>query len=209
MAHMLQNRIDPFGNIITTAARGAWTGNRGILVNDNKQIIRSFQLKAWITCLLEYKGRRRIVMSPHTWTELFFLDEATAFSAGHRPCFFCRNQDAKKFKSHWIAGNPEYGFTMTTSVQELDKVLHNERIDRRKQKRTHNADLQLLPDGAFISIEDKSYLVKGAHLHAWTPFGYETAVPRPASGQVLLLTPPSIINAFRAGYQPQIAATSF
>jgi hypothetical protein len=206
---MLQNRVDPFGNIITTAARGAWTGNRGILVNDNKEIIRPFQLKAWITCLLEYKGRRRIVMSPHTWTELFFLDEATAFSAGHRPCFFCRNQEAKNFKTHWIAGNPAYGFNIKTSVQELDKILHNERTGNDKQKRTHNADIQLLPDGAFISVENKPYLVKGAYLYEWTPFGYESYVSRPASGQVLLLTPPSIVNAFKAGYKPQIAPASF
>jgi hypothetical protein len=206
---MLQNRVTPFGNIIATPARGAWTGNRGILVNDNKEIIRPFQLKAWITCVLEYKGRKRIVMSPHTWTELFFLDEATAFSAGHRPCFFCRNQDAKHFKTHWIAGNPEYGFNIKTSMQELDKVLHTERTDEHKQKRTHNAGIQSLPDGAFISIEGKPHLVKGAHLFEWTPFGYEEAITRPASGQVLLLTPPSIVNAFKAGYQPQISATPF
>lgn len=206
---MLQNRVDPFGNLIKTAARGAFTGNRGILVNDNKEIIRHFQLKAWITCLLEYKGRKRIVMSPHSWTELFFLDEATAFSAGHRPCFFCRNQDAKSFKTHWLAGNPEYGFTIKTSVQELDKVLHTERIGEHKQKRTHNADIQLLPDGAFISMDGKPYLVKGAHLFAWTPFGYKGIVNKPASGEVILLTPPSIVNAFRAGYKPQIAPAPF
>jgi len=201
---MLQNRVDPFGNIIYTPARGAWTGNRGILHDDDKQIRRLFQLKAWITCTLEYKGRRREVMSPRTWTELFFLDEATAFSAGHRPCFFCRNQEAKNFKMHWIKGNPGYGFTMETSVQELDKVLHLERISKDKQKRTHEADIQLLPDSAFISLDGQPYLVKGAHLHLWTPFGYEGSIDRPGSGKAVLLTPPTIVNAFRAGYVAQI-----
>jgi hypothetical protein len=201
---MLQNRVDPFGNIIHTPARGAWTGNRGILHDDHKQIRRPFQLKAWITCTLHYKGRRREVMSPHTWTELFFLDEATAFSAGHRPCFFCRYQEAQHFKMHWIKGNPGYGFTMETSVQELDKILHLERIGKDKQKRTHEEEIQLLPDGAFISMDEQPYLVKGSHLHLWTPFGYEGVIDRPASGKVVVLTPLTIVNAFRAGYRPQI-----
>ena len=201
---MLQNRIDPFGNIIRTPAKGAWMGNRGILHDDKKEIRHLFRSKAWITCTLEYKGRRRNVMSPNTWTELFFLDEATAFSAGHRPCFFCRNQAAKNFKSHWIKGNPGYGFTDNTSVQELDSILHRERIGKDKQKRTYEEEINLLPNGSFISIQDQPYLVNDTHLHLWTPFGYEQFIDRPASGKIVLLTPPTIVNAFRAGYLPQI-----
>ncbi len=201
---MLQNRIDPFGNIIRTPAKGAWMGNRGVLHNDKKEIIHVFKSKAWITCTLEYKGNRREVMSPNTWTELFFLDEATAFSAGHRPCFFCRNQDAKNFKHHWIKGNPGYGFTDKTSVQELDSILHGERIGKDKQKRTYEEEINLLPDGSFVSIQGQPYLVKDTHLHLWTSFGYEQLIDRPAFGKIELLTPPTIVNAFRAGYHPQM-----
>jgi hypothetical protein len=201
---MLQNRIDPFGNIIRTPAKGAWMGNRGILHDDKKEIRHIFRSKAWITCTLEYKGRRREVMSPNTWTELFFLDEATAFSAGHRPCFFCRNQEAKNFKGHWIKGNPGYGFTDNTSIQELDSILHKERIDKDKQKRTYQEEINLLPNGSFISIQGQPYLVKDTHLHLWTPFGYERFIDRPESGKAVLITPPTIVNAFRAGYLPQM-----
>jgi hypothetical protein len=201
---MLQNRIDPFGNIIRTPAKGAWMGNRGILHDEKKEIRHVFRSKAWITCTLEYKGRRREVMSPNTWTELFFLDEATAFSAGHRPCFFCRYQEAKNFKSHWIKGNPGYGFTDNTSVQELDNILHRERIGKDKQKRTYEEEINLLPDGSFVSIQGQPYLVKATHLHLWTPFGYERFIDRPVSGKAVLITPPTIVNAFRAGYLPQM-----
>ncbi|MEO8821838.1 MAG: hypothetical protein ABI267_08810 [Ginsengibacter sp.] len=96
---MLQNRVDPFGNIIKTTARGSWMGNRGILHNDQQQVLRPFKLKAWITCKLEFNGRKRPVMAPHRYTGLFFLDEATSFAAGHRPCFECRRQDYHKFKT--------------------------------------------------------------------------------------------------------------
>lgn len=201
---MLQNRIDPFGNIIRTPAKGAWMGNRGILHDDKKEIKHLFRLKAWITCTLEYKGNRREVMSPNTWTELFFLDEATAFSAGHRPCFFCRNQEAKNFKIHWLKGNPGYGFTDKKSIQELDNILHTERIGENKEKRTYEEEINLLPNGSFISIQGQPYLVNDTHLHLWTPFGYEQFIDKPASGRVVLITPPTIVNAFRAGYLPQM-----
>src|ERR1700743_3660322 len=102
---MLQNRVDPQGNIIKTTARGAWMGNRGQLHNEQRQIVRPFKLKAWLTCLLQFNGRKREVMSPQRYTELFFLDEATAFAAGHRPCFECRRKDYDLFKSFWLQGN--------------------------------------------------------------------------------------------------------
>src|ERR1700760_1777025 len=105
---MLQNRVDPEGNIIRTSARGSWMGNRGIIHDEQQNVLRAFKLKAWITCVLAFKGRKRPVMAPNRYTELFFLDEATAFSAGHRPCFECRRQDAGRFKSLWIKANPEY-----------------------------------------------------------------------------------------------------
>ena len=201
---MLQNRVDPWGNIIRTPARGAWLGNRGILHDHEKQIRHQFKLKAWITCVLEYKGRKRQVMSPNTWTELFFLDEATAFSAGHRPCFFCRHSDATSFKHYWLKGNPQYGFNEKTSIQEIDNILHQERLTKTKQKQTYSAAIDNLPNGTFITLEANAYLVKDSLLHVWSPPGYIKTIERPASGQVTVLTPASAVNAFTAGYIPEM-----
>jgi len=202
---MLQNRVDPEGNIIRTSARGAWMGNRGILHDEHQNVLRAFKLKAWITCVLEFRGRKRAVMAPNRYTELFFLDEATAFSAGHRPCFECRRQDAVRFKSYWLKGNPEYGFDERTPVGEIDKILHRERIDRKGAKLTHSDNIRDLPDGSFIRWQGRPALVAGEKLYFWSPAGYEQHLARPAAGQVEVLTPASIIKTFRAGYTPQMA----
>jgi hypothetical protein len=202
---MLQNRVDPQGNIISTSARGAWMGNRGQLHGKGKEILRPFKLQAWITCLLQFKGWHRQVMSPNLYTELFFLDEATAFAAGHRPCAECRREDYKRFKLCWIKGNPEYGFTEKTSIREIDQVLHVERIDKQGNKVTFEATGEDLPDGTFIQIDNKPYLLMHNQIFLWTPYGYEKGQPLPSSSVVTLLTPKSTINAFRAGYTPQIA----
>src|SRR6266567_9598865 len=100
MRSPLQNRVTPTGDIIATPHRGLFTGNRGIIHDPaTKTLVRRWASKAWLTCVCEFKGRRRQVMGGRSWTELFFLDEATALSAGHRPCFFCRRDDAKRFFS--------------------------------------------------------------------------------------------------------------
>src|ERR1700757_892600 len=124
----MQNRVDPFGTIIDTRARGGWMGNRGNIHSPDKRIVRPFRLLPWLICKLEFKDRHREVMTPGQYTELFFLDEATAFSAGHRPCFECRRADYEKFKAAWIGGNPRYGFDNKTSIKELDAVMHRERM---------------------------------------------------------------------------------
>ena len=202
---MLQNRVDPEGNIIRTSARGAWMGNRGILHDENQNVLRAFKLKAWITCVLEFRGRKRSVMAPNRYTELFFLDEATAFSAGHRPCFECRRQDAVRFKTYWLKGNPEYGFDERTPIAEIDNILHRERIGRKGLKVTHTEDIAGLPDGSCIRWKDKAGLVRGGEIFFWSSSGYEQAVPRPYSGPVEVLTPASFVKTFRAGYAPQMA----
>jgi hypothetical protein len=202
---MLQNRVSPQGNIIITDARGAWMGNRGQLHGAGKHILRPFKLKAWITCLLEFKGRNRPVMSPNQYTELFFLDEATAFAAGHRPCFECRRKAYDIFKNNWIKGNPEYGFNEKTSIQKVDEVLHSERIDDNNNKVTFTSPFKDLPDGSFIRIEDEPYLVSGKQIFHWTPFGYGKGSLLSAAEKVCVLTPKSTVNAFREGYKPQIA----
>ncbi len=147
---MLQNRVDPSGNLIITKARGQWLGNRGVIHDHDQKIIRPFKLDAWITCKLEFKGRKRPIMAPDRWTELFFLDEATSFAAGHRPCFECRREDAVKFKSSWLKGNPGYNFNEKTSIREIDKILHKERINRDRTKVTFEEDVRVLPNGVFV-----------------------------------------------------------
>lgn len=203
---MLQNRVNPFGEIIKTRHRGSWLGNRGVIHNINKEIVRSFKVKAWITCVLEFRGRHREVMQPNRWTELFFLDEATAFAAGHRPCFQCRYADHQRFKIFWLKGNPGYQFNMKTAVSEIDSVLHNERITADKTKAYYNESLDVLPDGTFVSYQNKPYLVKGKQLHLWTPAGYEKPVPFPVLDKIAVLTPKSFVNMFAAGYVPQMLA---
>ena len=204
---MLQNRVNPSGEIIKTPHRGAWLGNRGVLHNKQQQIIRPYKIRAWITCALSFRGRHREVMQPNRSTELFFLDEATAFSAGHRPCFQCRYEDHQRFKTSWLMGNPEFGFNMKTPVAEIDDILHRERVDADQAKITYKEKLADLPDGTFILLQDRPYLLKNSQLYAWTPGGYEKSIPLPDLGTVSVLTPKSIVKMFRAGYLPQVDVT--
>jgi hypothetical protein len=202
---MLQNRVDPFGNIIMTKARGAWMGNRGILHNDEQEVLRPYKLNVRITCKLDFKGRRREVMAPKRYTELFFLDEATSFAAGHRPCFECRRNDYNRFKTLWLKGNPQYNFDEKTTIKEIDDILHQERMDDNNTKVTYEENIDAIPNGTFVLIDNKPYLVFGKNIYLWTPFGYEKGMALPNVEKLTVLTPRSIVNTFRAGYLPQIA----
>jgi hypothetical protein len=204
---MLQNRVDPNGNIIKTEARGALMGNRGVLHNEQQEILRPFRLKAWIACVLEFKGRRRPIMAPNRWTELFFLDEATAFSAGHRPCFECRREDALRFKSHWLSGNPAYGFDERTSINEIDTIMHAQRIDHKGRKVTYEAALADLPTGTFVIHAGHPHLLRSGLLLPWSPFGYGPGISLPADEATFVITPRSVVNTFKAGYSPQISTS--
>ena len=144
----LQNRVTPFGEIVATPHRGRFTGNRGIIHDPATRTLlnRRWSSKAWITCVCEFRGRRRRVMATRSWTELFFLDEATALAAGHRPCFYCRRDDATAFRGAWGQGN---GGDSPRAMQ-MDAVLHAERCEGRA-KRLHplRGPLADLPDGAW------------------------------------------------------------
>lgn len=201
---MLQNRVNPMGEIISTAARGAWMGNRGLLHNDRKEIVRPFRLLAWITCVLSFKERKRIVMSPGLYTELFFMDEATAFAAGHRPCYECRREDARRFKQYWLLGNPAHHFNDKTSINEIDAILHKERMGAGNTKVTFRANISELPDGTFVWLDEKPFLIKGDWLYQWSPAGYGTGIAKPNKMEVTVLTPASTVHAFKAGYVPQM-----
>jgi hypothetical protein len=179
-------------------------GNRGVIHDEGQNIIRAFKLKAWITCKLEFKGRKRKIMEPDRWTELFFLDEATAFAAGHRPCFERRREDANKFKSFWLKGNPDYRFDEKTPMGAIDEILHKERIDRGGSKITFQEEAGELPNGVFVLYRNDPWLVRDGSMWLWSPFNYDRPLSMSEMGRLPVLTPRSIVNAFRAGYKAQV-----
>jgi hypothetical protein len=194
----LQNRVTPTGDIIATPHRGMFTGNRGIIHDPRtKTLTRRWASQAWLTCVCEFKGRRREVMGGRSWTELFFLDEATALAAGHRPCFFCRRDDAVRFRGAWQEGNR----AARVFARDIDAVLHRERLDGRA-KRLHALTMPLeeLPNGAMVQEGTESYLIAQGRALKWSPAGYRKA-PN-AISDAMLLTPPSTLRALRAGYRP-------
>jgi len=193
----LCNRVTPFGEIAALAGRGTLTGNRGILVDERRRIVRRWQTKRWIACRLSWKGIRRKVMQPHAWTELFFLDEASALSAGHRPCAECRREDYRRFRDLW-----ERHVSSPASADAMDAVLHRQRVDGRA-KRTHRDDADGLPDGTFVAIDGAAWLIRGTAICAWSDTGYTSHRPRP-HGEIDVLTPRSIVTLLRAGYEPAI-----
>jgi hypothetical protein len=133
------------------------------------------------------------------------MDEATSFAAGHRPCFECRREDYKRFKTLWLKGNPEYGFDEKTSIQKIDDILHSERMDRDKSKVFFEAEVKNLPNGTFVLFNKHPYLIYDGSMYLWTPFGYEKEITLPDAIMLPVLTPKSVVNTFHAGYLPQIA----
>jgi hypothetical protein len=186
----LQNRVTPLGELIADPARGLVYGNRGCLHDETGRIRRSFAVKRWIACRLEFKGwRRTSLLQPGRFTELFFLDEATAFAAGHRPCALCRRADYDRFVA--LVG---------ARAEEIDERLHAERLDASRRRRLHPARLRDLPDGAFVLEGGQPWLLLGGELLRWTPSGYTDRRPR-SGGNVVLITPPSLVEVLRTRWQ--------
>lgn len=194
----MQSRVTPFGELVATAARGTMYGNRGgRFHHDDKTLgARRWASRQWICCVLSFKGRHHEVWG-RRYTGLFFLDEVTAFAAGHRPCFECRRAAATAFAETW-AQTKACGFPY---VDAMDRVLHAERLDGRA-KRTHVMSVADLPDGAMIAREGVPFAVRGARLLRWSESGYTQRVAREA-GMADVLTPPSTVAILRAGYAPQ------
>lgn len=212
----LQNRIDPWGEFHSVSHRGAWMGNRGILHDDQKQIVRQWQHNGWVTCRLDYgestrKGAtsREKLFTPGNYSELFFLDEATAFAAGHRPCGQCRNKRYKEFKAAWVAANRRLVELDAPPIKDVDKELQNERTDG-NGKATYEAELGSLPDGTLIDLKGSAFLVWRRRLYKWSFAGYEEdKVKRPLATNVKVLTPASIVRMFANGFVPQVHASAF
>jgi len=180
-----QNRVTPLGELIATPERGLVYGNRGRLHDEHGIIRRQWQVKRWISCRLEFRGRYRPggPMAPNRYTGLFFLDEATALAAGHRPCAECRNADYRSFLA----------LTDAASAGELDAQLHAER------GRLHESELDELPDGAFVVLDGQPWLVLGSDLLRWTPGGYSECRPR-CNGRVDCVTPPTSVRVLASGW---------
>ncbi|WP_312364904.1 hypothetical protein [Ensifer sp.] len=193
----LQNRVTPFGDIVAIMQRGLFTGNRGIIHDPaTKSLLRRrWSSKAWLICVCDYRGRRRDVMAGRSWTELFFLDEAVALAAGHRPCFFCRREAALGFRAAWADGSSP------PSAGELDAALHAQRQSGGR-KRIHPLPLPItdLPDGTVVVAADAAFTVASGHCFPWTEAGYRA--PEAHVDAEGMLTPPSTFHALRAGYRP-------
>jgi len=203
----LQNRVTPFGNIIAVRDRGTLMGVRGCLHNDRRQIVRQFcSYTSWVTCLTEFRDRKRELMTPGHYTELFFLDEATALAAGHRPCWTCRRACFRHFKAAWLGGNPEAGLGRKPTMKQIDAILHADRLTEDGRKRVYRAAIGELPDGAMVGLPgtEDAFLLWRDRLHHWTPGGYDDVRLAKRDEVVDVLTPRTIVNAIRAGYVPEL-----
>ena len=195
----LQNRVSPSGELLADNARGSWLGNRGILHNEKKEIIRPWKHKSWVLCELNFKERKREVFSQNSYSELFFLDEAIALSAGHRPCASCRRQRFDEFKQAWGAAQ-----LSELKVDEIDKVLHQDRAIRGGKKVTYNEKLENLPNGVFVELEGKPWLIWRNELHEWHPDGYRAQADIHGDLNVTVLTPKCLVEIINAGFIPQV-----
>jgi hypothetical protein len=196
----LTNRMTPLGLPVAHPARGLVYGNRGCLHDDARRIVRPYGVKRWIACRLEFRGwQRGPLLQPGRFTELFFLDEATAFAAGHRPCRMCRYEDYVSFARALSELHPD----LPTTADVIDEHLHAERWNReRKQQRHHVAPVGALPNGAFVLRAGDPWLVRGAALLRWTPAGYTDRVRRPPNGETIVITPPSLVAILRTDREP-------
>ena len=192
----LQNRATPLGDLVADPGRGLVYANRGCLHDGQGRIRRRYNGRRWLACRLQFRGwHRGPLMQPGRFTELFFLDEATSFAAGHRPCALCRREDYNRLTTIWRDLHPGQ-----VGADAIDAQLHAERLDPlTRRQRHHDAKLDDLPDGAFVLHDDAPYLVLGGHLLRWAVAGYSTRIARPADDHARLITPPSLLAILRDG----------
>jgi hypothetical protein len=195
----LRNRVTPLGELVADPARGLVYGNRGCLHDAAGRIRRQYSGRRWIACRLEFRGwLRRPLLQPGRFTELFFLDDATALAAGHRACALCRRADYVRLGEIWGGLHPEQ-----VGADAIDAQLHSERLVSRA-RRLHEVPLDDLPDGAFVLDGGAPWLVLGGSLLRWTPAGYDRRRPRPVRRQAQSITPPSLVAVLRAGWDPLV-----
>ena len=205
-----QNRVTPFSTLVATPARGTLMGNRGCLHDNYQQIRCMFRGQRWIICLLEFKGRKRSIMTPGRWTELFFLDEATALAAGHRPCAECQRGRFNHFREIWAKSNSKTANTARPAATAIDAVLHQERMAASSQPPRFCNSGGSLPDGSFVTDDgENAYLALRKQLLRWSPAGYEPSAKRAISFPVRILTPASVVRALASGYPVSIHPSAF
>jgi hypothetical protein len=207
IAMPLQNRVTPFGEIVAVRERGTLMGNRGGCLHTDRRTLtrRRWVSRRWIVCVLQFRGRRRQVMTPGRYTELFFLDEATALAAGHRPCRECRCADHERFMAAWLRGNLALGLPADVGIDEVDRVLHAERVRADGSKVTFPARLGDLPDGVLVApgnVPERALLLAVGSLWRWTASGYAERLPLDPAAEVEVLTPRSTVSAIAVGYRP-------
>ena len=197
----LRNRVTPLGELIAAPERGLVYANRGCLHDSAGRIRRAYNGKRWIACRLEFRGWRRApLMMPGRFTELFFLDEATALAAGHRPCALCRRADYEQLTALWATLHPG-----RRGADAIDSQLHAERIDpRTRERRLHRASIDTLPDGAFVLRDGRPWLVCGEELRAWSAGGYTERTARPRGVDATVITPPSLIALLATEREPLV-----
>ena len=193
----LQNRVTPQSELIADPARGLVYGNRGCLHDADGRIVRRYAGRRWIACRLKFKDWHRApLLQPGRFTELFFLDEATAFAAGHRPCALCRRADYDRFGALWAARHDG-----RRGADAIDVRLHGERLTADRRQRRHEAACGDLPDGTFVLRDGAPWLVRGDALLRWSPAGYTERASRPAAGaRAVAITPPSLVAVLREGW---------
>ena len=194
-----QNRVDPFGNLFATPERGALMGNRGCLHDDAGLIRKAFARKAWVTCRLSWKSIHREVFTLGKYSELFFLDEATAFAAGHRPCNDCRSKEFSAFKMPWQVTQASSQFV---NAEVMDNQIHAERINASKGKRTFAAQLGDLPDGVMVVLTQspQSRLLWRGKLWKWSFGEYDAPLEVERGLAVNVPTPASVCAVLAKGY---------
>ena len=199
----LQNRVPPTSEIVAHPGRGLLMGNRGCIHGPDRTLgVTRWRSKMWISCVLDWRGRRRDVMPPGRWTALFFLDEATALAAGHRPCGYCRRADHRWFADRWRAAQ---GLSAPPLAGDMDTWLHAERVDRRTRRQVRRpAVVGDLPDGAMVRYDGGLALHCEGALLPWSFAGYGAPVQLGPRTRVELLTPPSIVAVLAAGYRPLV-----
>jgi hypothetical protein len=196
-----RNRVTPLSELVADPARGLVYGNRGCLHDDAGEIRRRYAGRRWIACRLRFRGWHRTpLLQPGRFTELFFLDEATAMAAGHRACALCRREDYDRLVALWRELHPGQ-----VGADAIDAQLHGERVaaGTRTQLR-HEAPLAGLPDATFVLRDGAPWLVLGRELLAWTPAGYTQRVARPPRARALVITPPSLVDVLRAGWEGDV-----
>jgi hypothetical protein len=198
----LPNRMTPLGEPIAVEVRGLVYANRGNMHDAHRRIRRPFGVKRWIACRLSFRGwHRGRLMQPGRFTELFFLDEATAFAAGHRPCRLCRYADYEAFVDTWTDIHPR----AATNADAIDEVLHRERWNAaERRQRHHEAALRDVPDGGFVLNDGVPWLVLGDQLLRWTPAGYAERVRRRPRATATVITPPSLVKVLTTERSPLV-----